>query len=296
VSQPYLFIDFSNIARACWHPAEHAEESGKKALQAHLAACPVWAKMVAEGNDVTDCCVDLPTQYDAHEVLKTNLRGKMGTIEENTGVPRGPHWVWAVDTYCKWRRDAFPAYKGNRDPSKFDPRPEAHRYLAQAFPEMHWAVSLGAEADDVIAALVAKRGDREVVIVSGDQDLWQLIQPGVKVFLPSKKVFVTPEMVEDEYDLEPKRIPLYKAFWGDSSDNMPNLLPRQQKAILPHIRASDGTPGDVLLRLLADPKTSPKLKAALTEQKQGVAINHYLAQLDPTVKVIFDSVNFDIVG
>jgi hypothetical protein len=288
MSQPYLFIDFSNIARACWHPAEAAEESGKQALTKHYQVCPNWAKMVAEGNDVTDCCPDLPKQYDKHQVLKTNLRGKMGTIEENTGVPVGPRWVWAVDQHCAWRREAFPAYKGNRDPSKFDPRPEALKYLAEAYPTMHWATAKGAEADDVIAALVAKRGDRDVVIVSGDQDLWQLIQPGVKVFLPSKKVFVTPEMVQGEYDLEPKLIPLYKAFWGDSSDNMPNLLPRQQKAILPHIRASNGHPGDVILRILRDPNTNPKLRATIEAQAQGVDVNYRLARLDPTVRVLFD--------
>jgi 5'-3' exonuclease len=279
-----LFIDFSNIARSCWHPAQAAEDAGKNALVEHAKTCPVFQEAELHG---ADCCGYAPKQYNAHEVFKTNLKLKIQTIQEHTGEAPSARWVWAVDSHCQWRRDAVPQYKANRDKTSFDPRPEGLRFLASEFPETHWAIALGAEADDVIATLVAKRGDQDVVIVSGDKDLWQLLQPGVKVFLPTKKVFVTSEMFEDEFGCSPRHIPLYKAFWGDTSDNLPNLLPRQQKAILPFIRSSDGTPGTVLLRLL-ESSISPKLREALLRTKDQVAANHLCAQLDPAVKVIFD--------
>jgi DNA polymerase-1 len=256
---PLVFVDFSNIARSCWHPAEAAVKAN-------------------------------PGKYVIEEVFKNNLVAKMDTIEKHTGVEAG-RYIMAVDDRCQWRYELFPEYKGNRDRSGVDPRPLARQYLAAVYP-MRWASAPGAEADDVIAAMVrvgVKQG-REMVVVSGDKDLWQLLgQPGVKVFLPTKKVFVTPEMVLEEYGCGPSHIRLAKALWGDPSDNMPNCLPRQQKQFMPHILASNGTLPDMLAVAILG-GLSEKAKALMDQNIKQVGINYSLATLKDDVLVKFDPV------
>lgn len=67
----------------------------------------------------------------------------------------------------------------------------------------------------------------EVVIVSGDRDLFQLINKNVKVFthansLNNGKLWGIDE-VKQEFDFDPVQIIDYKALVGDSSDNYPGV-------------------------------------------------------------------------
>jgi DNA polymerase-1 len=205
-----VLVDFSNIARACWHPAVAAHESDPK--------------------------------YEVHAVFKNNLASKMETIQKGIEVDPATY-IMALDSRSEWRRAVYPGYKANRDPNDYDPRPEAETFLRERFPTMDWAKAPSAEADDVIATLTARYLglDLDVVIVSGDQDLWQLLAPKVRIFLPAKQKFVDTAMVAEKFDVQdPAHIRLHKAFWGDSSDGIPNCAPRMQKQLLPIIEASGG--------------------------------------------------------
>jgi 5'-3' exonuclease len=83
----------------------------------------------------------------------------------------------------------------------------------------------------------------EVVVVSSDKDLWSLLShPNVSVFSTSQKVWVEPEQIEKAFGLkDPKFITLHKSLWGDTSDSIPNAVPRMQKALIPVIETTDGT-------------------------------------------------------
>jgi DNA polymerase I-like protein with 3'-5' exonuclease and polymerase domains len=83
------------------------------------------------------------------------------------------------------------------------------------------------EADDLIGTLAHQaetHKDLEVVILSGDQDLVQLVTPQVSLFSPamgfSKAVLYTPEKVVEKYTFTPLQMIDYKALRGDSSDNI----------------------------------------------------------------------------
>jgi DNA polymerase-1 len=87
----------------------------------------------------------------------------------------------------------------------------------------------GFEADDVIATIAdqaAAQGE-QVLILSGDQDLLQLVTPEISLYSPAvgKKaaVLYTPEKVQETYGFPPKQIVDYKALAGDSSDNIPGV-------------------------------------------------------------------------
>ncbi|MBD3292116.1 MAG: DNA polymerase I, partial [Armatimonadia bacterium] len=101
------------------------------------------------------------------------------------------------------------------------------------------AVSLeGYEADDVIGTL-AKRAaaeGREVVIVTGDRDLLQLVDDNIEVLATLRGIKDTRrydrEKVREDYDLEPEQLIDLKALWGDSSDNIPGVSGIGEKSAL----------------------------------------------------------------
>jgi 5'-3' exonuclease len=282
VNSVLILVDFSAIAYACWATAEAAEKAGKESLAQHMSTCHLCTP--AAGLLPHSLCdtAKLIKQYDPHEVLKTNLRMKMSTIEEHTGEPPG-RYVMVLDSHAKWKYDLFANYKGDRE-ERFNPRPEAEAYLREAFPSMQWVRAPGNEADDAIAALVkANKAQRAIVIVSGDKDLWQLLEPKVKLFNSVTKKFLDLETVAKKfYGLQPKHIRLAKALWGDPSDSLPNVAPRQQKQLVPLILESDGGLG-ALVNLRG--KVSEKCFGMLQVGQVQVVKNWKLAGLNPDVQL-----------
>src|SRR3989338_10210422 len=92
----------------------------------------------------------------------------------------------------------------------------------------------GFEADDVIGTLAYQASSHtnkeqqfEVIIVSGDRDILQLVNDRVKIYMPVKglsesKLYGTIE-VEEKYSIKPAQIVDYKALVGDPSDNYPGV-------------------------------------------------------------------------
>ena len=125
-----------------------------------------------------------------------------------------------------FRNEIFPDYKGTRK--------EIPEDLIPQFELIHNAVSAlnlnylemdGFEADDLIATYAAealKKG-YEVVIVSGDKDLMQLIRPGIEFYDPMKDKFFTPEDVKEKFGVYPEQVADVQALSGDSIDNVPGV-------------------------------------------------------------------------
>ncbi|HEY3379665.1 MAG TPA: 5'-3' exonuclease H3TH domain-containing protein [Armatimonadota bacterium] len=96
----------------------------------------------------------------------------------------------------------------------------------------------GVEADDVIAAYAQRYGGAaEVVILSTDADLLQLIGPGVSVLYPRGKASLLygPAEVVAKYGVAPCFIPDLKALTGDQSDNLvgvPGIGPKTACALI----------------------------------------------------------------
>ncbi len=83
----------------------------------------------------------------------------------------------------------------------------------------------GVEADDVIGKLAreGRKKELEVVIVSSDKDLCQLIGDGVKMYDSLKDRFIDEKYVVDKYGVTPDRIVDLIALAGDQSDNIPGV-------------------------------------------------------------------------
>lgn len=113
--------------------------------------------------------------------------------------------------------------------------------LVRAFDIPIFSVE-GYEADDVLGTLAQQASEckvplqgkqnskckvDEVLIVTGDRDLMQLVSDKVKLFMPTKGLsegqIVGEKEVEERMGVPPEQIVDYKGLVGDQSDNYPGV-------------------------------------------------------------------------
>ncbi len=145
--------------------------------------------------------------------------------------------IWVNDAGDSGRTERYPHYKSTRQ--KLDEAMHADFVLAldqvkellEAFRVPAVAVP-GWEADDVIGTLARQAAARELqaVIVSGDKDLYQLIQPGVALLNPGRggpagvdEQWVDESNAAERLGVPPRQVVDYLALVGDSSDNVPGV-------------------------------------------------------------------------
>src|SRR3989344_4817927 len=134
-----------------------------------------------------------------------------------------------------FRHQAYTQYKATRaatDEGLLSQYKRVHE-LAKAFniPEFKLA---GFEADDLIGTL-AKQAEKleirnlklEIIVVTGDRDIMQLIDENIKIFMPKKTLadvglYGLEEFVA-KYGFFPKQLTDYKGLAGDASDNIPGV-------------------------------------------------------------------------
>jgi DNA polymerase-1 len=138
--------------------------------------------------------------------------------------------VW--DAGHSGRKEVSPDYKATRQ-SRPDLLREQWPHLAplvEAFGYRNIKVD-GYEADDVIATIAerARAQDVPVVVVTGDRDIFQLIDPGsrVRVMATGRGITDTKlydyQAVIDRYGIPPELIPDFYGLKGDTSDNIPGV-------------------------------------------------------------------------
>lgn len=137
------------------------------------------------------------------------------------------------------------------------------------------------EADDVIGTLAKQAAFKnvEVMIVTGDKDMMQLVNKKVKVYAP-KRGFAEPEIFDEKkvkifLGVTPKQIIDYKALVGDTSDNYPGVSGIGPKTAVE------------LLNQYGDLKTIyknlEKIKPLLSQKLQDGKENAYLSQKLATI-------------
>ncbi len=136
--------------------------------------------------------------------------------------------VW--DAGMSGREQVYTEYKAQRiaKPDLLSEQWPHLAPLAEAFGYQNVKVP-GYEADDVIATLCRQAHERgvEVMVVTGDRDAFQLVEPGVRVMATSRGITETRiydrEAVIDRYGIPPESIPDFYGLKGDTSDNIPGV-------------------------------------------------------------------------
>ena len=125
-----------------------------------------------------------------------------------------------------FRHELYAAYKANRPPMPED-LVEQIPYIKKvvAGHNMLCLEQQGVEADDLIASSAVKLAAQgiEVVIVSGDKDLMQLVSDRVRMWDPMNDRWYDREAVKKKFNVTVEQLLEYFALVGDSSDNVPGI-------------------------------------------------------------------------
>jgi DNA polymerase-1 len=139
------------------------------------------------------------------------------------------HWAVVFDGGLSDEKlSLLSEYKSQRPPMPEALRSQislAKRYLDLSRIAWFWVEKQ--EADDVIASLVhaARQAPQtEVLIATGDKDLYQLIDGQVRVVpVSGKEGALDPSGVHDKTGVKPSQVVEWLALAGDSADNIPGV-------------------------------------------------------------------------
>ncbi len=123
-----------------------------------------------------------------------------------------------------FRNEIYPAYKENRreTPDDLIPQFSLIRQACTAFGVPIFEKE-GFEADDIIASYTGVEEGRDIIIVSSDKDLMQLVSDKVKLYDPIKNKLIDQEGVREKFEVGPEQVVDVQALAGDSSDNIPGV-------------------------------------------------------------------------
>ena len=136
------------------------------------------------------------------------------------------------------------------------------------------------EADDTIAYIAHTLLDKEVTIMSADQDFLQLVNDRITVWSPTKKKFYTPRMVEADYGIPAHNFLMYKTLMGDKSDNIPGvkgLGPKKLPKILPDLFTQQTLDLDFILEHAG--KGEEPMHKRISESADQLQLNEELMDL-----------------
>ncbi len=182
-----------------------------------------------------------------------------------------------------FRNEIYDQYKANRDEAPEDLKPQfalvRDATAALNLPAIQLA---GVEADDLIAtyAKVAKeQGIDEVIVVSSDKDLMQLVddKAGIHMFDAMKSRVINEAKVEEKFGVLPHKVKDVLALMGDSSDNVPGVPgigPKTAAQLIQHF-------GDLesLLNRAEEEVPQKKRKESLIEYADDARLSYTLVTL-----------------
>ncbi len=124
------------------------------------------------------------------------------------------------------RTERFADYKANRAPMPEELRPQIP-YIRRAIEAFRLPLLEldNYEADDVMGTLAAKgsAAGYDVVLVSADKDLMQLVGPHVALFHTGRGKTYDPAAVTEDFGVPPEKVADVLALMGDAVDNVPGV-------------------------------------------------------------------------
>jgi DNA polymerase-1 len=187
------------------------------------------------------------------------------------------------------RHAEFKEYKAHRPPM-----PEG---LQVQIPYIHRVVEAfgipvvrkqGYEADDLIGTLAkqAERAGYDVVIVTGDKDMYQLISHAIRLYDPVKDQWVGEAECRERFGVGPSQVIEIMGLMGDATDNIPGVKGIGEKTAVKLIAEFGSI--DNLLRNL-DAVRPARVQRLLKEQAERARLSRQLATIRTDCPVEFDA-------
>jgi DNA polymerase-1 len=197
----------------------------------------------------------------------------------------------------QFRLDRYAAYKAGRAEA-----PDTFRQQLPLIREVLETLRIptveleGYEADDLLATLTkhCRETGCEVVIVTGDRDILQLVRDGVSVIMTRRGIsdvirYDGPTVLE-RYGVSPEKWTDFVALKGEASDNLPGVPGVGDKTAAQLVNKY----GDIEQVIAHADELSPKLRDAIKERAGQVRTNKELGRLLDDVPLDFDPDRIDL--
>ncbi|HEV2851803.1 MAG TPA: DNA polymerase I [Thermoanaerobaculia bacterium] len=187
-----------------------------------------------------------------------------------------------------FRSEKFEEYKANRRPMPEDlasQLPWIRRVLeAYRIPTLELA---GYEADDVLGSLSCRAAEAgyDVVLVSADKDLMQLVEPRVSLYHTGRNKLYGPKEVEEDFGVPPSKVADVLALMGDSIDNIPGVPGIGEKGAKSLIQEY-GSLEDLLAR--AGEITRKAYREGLQQHQEQARLSKELSTIHTNIDLPFD--------
>jgi DNA polymerase-1 len=218
------------------------------------------------------------------------VQGFASTLLKVLNEIKPTHWAIAFDTPTPtFRHEKFEDYKAQR--------PKAPEELVSQIKRVHQLVDAfnipifeidGYEADDVLGTLSHQASQQNVdtLIVTGDNDMLQIVSTSTKVMSPrrgfSDTVIYDETGVEEKYGIPPEQLADFKALTGDPSDNIPGIPGIGDKTAVKLLRQFNSLEG---IYAHIDEVAPEKLQTSLRHHKDQVLRNKELATIVTDVPI-----------
>jgi len=190
-----------------------------------------------------------------------------------------------------FRDEMVADYKGGRDATPPELEPQ-FGIIVDLLGSLSIPVvsKVGFEADDVLATLASRARDegRDVIVVTGDRDCFQLVEdPFVRVLYNRRGVsdysLYDEAGIVERTGIEPARYPLLAALRGDPSDNLPGVPGVGEK-----------TAAKLLAQFRDFDELFSNLGGLTPKLRENLAANEELARRNASVMRLIRDVDLDV--
>jgi len=192
-----------------------------------------------------------------------------------------------------FRQSEFVGYRAKRkapDRDLISQLPLLAETLNQS--QIHTFAMGGYEADDLIGTVAKKLAKKkfidEIIIITGDKDLMQLVTKKVHLLMPLRGLSETklfqPDDVFEKLNVKPKQVIDLKALMGDMSDNYPGVAgvgPKAATDLLSQFQNLDNIYSHL-------DEIKPNLKEKLIKEKDNAYLSKKLATIIDNIPLNID--------
>ena len=205
------------------------------------------------------------------------------------------HIVAIFDSGSKtFRNEIYSEYKMNRQECPEDLKPQ-FPIIRQVAESLNLATleKKNYEADDLIAT-IAKQVDPdeyEVLIISPDKDLMQLVSDHIKIYDAGKDKMIDRAAVKEKFGVKPEQVVDILALIGDAADNIPGVKgvgPKTASELISEFGSLEN------LYQNLDKIKQKKRKEYLETDHEKAKLSKILARLEENVDFDSDLSNFKV--
>ncbi|HHS49134.1 MAG TPA: hypothetical protein ENM99_04700, partial [Desulfurella acetivorans] len=187
-----------------------------------------------------------------------------------------------------FRKENFAEYKKQRPPmpDELSVQIEPTKEIIEAFGINYLEIA-GFEADDIIATLAVKfKNDFDIIIVTQDKDLFQLVDDNIFIYDPVKNITYDYKKTIEKFEIEPSQISDFLALAGDSSDGIPGISGIGPKTAIKLLKDYKNINGIVQNK----DKLPQKIQSNIDEEK--LKLYKSLTNLDKNINIDNISINY----